>query len=53
MKFCLIVIDTQESLRHRPFFTEHGLPAYLAGRFATLCSVDETLNRENRTGAAA
>ncbi|MFG1283034.1 isochorismatase family protein [Xanthobacter autotrophicus] len=26
----LIVIDTQESFRHRPFFTEDGLAAYLA-----------------------
>ena len=29
MKTCLIVIDVQESFRHRPFFTEQDLPAYL------------------------
>jgi nicotinamidase-related amidase len=32
MKTCLIVIDAQESFRHRPFFTEHDLPAYLAAQ---------------------
>ena len=34
MKSCLIVIDVQESFRHRPFFTEEGLPAYLAAQNA-------------------
>ena len=29
MKTCLIVIDVQESFRHRPFFTAQDLPAYL------------------------
>jgi nicotinamidase-related amidase len=29
MKTCLIVIDAQESFRHRPYFTEHDMPAYL------------------------
>jgi len=29
MKTCLIVIDVQESFRHRPYFTEHDMPAYL------------------------
>jgi len=28
MKTCLIVIDAQESFRHRPFFTATDLPAY-------------------------
>ena len=30
MKTCLIVIDVQESFRHRPFFRADSLPAYLA-----------------------
>lgn len=34
MKSCLIVIDVQESFRHRPFFTEHDLPAYLQAQNA-------------------
>jgi nicotinamidase-related amidase len=29
MKTCLIVIDAQESFRHRPYYTEHDMPAYL------------------------
>lgn len=36
MKSCLIVIDAQESFRHRPFFTEQGLPAYLAAQNALI-----------------
>ena len=28
MKSCLIVIDAQESFRHRPYFTPRDLPAY-------------------------
>ncbi|MGJ7507947.1 isochorismatase family protein [Variovorax sp. GT1P44] len=34
MKTCLIVIDVQESFRHRPYFDERGLPAYLAAQNA-------------------
>ena len=30
MKTCLIVIDVQESFRHRPYFRADSLPAYLA-----------------------
>ena len=29
MKSCLIVIDAQESFRHRPYFTDSDLPDYL------------------------
>jgi nicotinamidase-related amidase len=29
MKTCLIVIDVQESFRHRPYFTKNGMEAYL------------------------
>ena len=29
MKSCLIVIDAQESFRHRPYFTARDLPAYV------------------------
>jgi nicotinamidase-related amidase len=36
MKTCLIVIDVQESFRHRPFFTANGLPAYLAAQNALI-----------------
>ena len=36
MKTCLIVIDAQESFRHRPFFTEADLPAYLAAQNALI-----------------
>jgi len=35
-KSCLIVIDVQESFRHRPFFSENGLPAYLAAQNALI-----------------
>ncbi len=34
MKTCLLVIDAQESFRHRPYFTEQDLPAYLAAQNA-------------------
>jgi len=30
VKTCLIVIDVQESFRHRPYFTDESLPPYLA-----------------------
>ena len=36
MKSCLIVIDVQESFRHRPFFTEQGMCAYLAAQNALI-----------------
>ncbi|AVS81960.1 hydrolase [Paracidovorax avenae] len=36
MKTCLLVIDVQESFRHRPFFSEAGLPAYLAAQNALI-----------------
>lgn len=29
MKSCLVLIDVQESFRHRPYFTERDLPAFL------------------------
>jgi nicotinamidase-related amidase len=32
MKSCLVLIDVQESFRHRPFFTERDLPAYLTAQ---------------------
>ena len=32
MKNCLIVIDAQESFRHRPYYTAHDMPAYLAAQ---------------------
>lgn len=36
MTNCLIVIDVQESFRHRPYFDERGLPAYLAAQNALI-----------------
>jgi len=36
VKTCLLVIDAQESFRHRPFFTEQDLPAYLAAQNALI-----------------
>jgi nicotinamidase-related amidase len=36
MKTCLIVIDAQESFRHRPYFTDHDMPAYLAAQNALI-----------------
>lgn len=36
MNTCLIVIDAQESFRHRPYFSERDLPAYLAAQNALI-----------------
>ena len=36
MKTCLIVIDVQESFRHRPYFTAEDVPAYLAAQNALI-----------------
>ncbi|MEJ6024003.1 cysteine hydrolase family protein [Ramlibacter sp. PS4R-6] len=36
MKSCLVLIDIQESFRHRPFFTERDLPAYLEAQNALI-----------------
>ena len=36
MKSCLIVIDVQESFRHRPFFTSDGLAAFLEAQNALI-----------------
>lgn len=36
MKTCLIVIDVQESFRHRPYSTERDMPAYLAAQNALI-----------------
>lgn len=36
MKTCLLVIDVQESFRHRPYFSEHDLPAYLTAQNALI-----------------
>lgn len=36
MKTCLIVIDAQESFRHRPYSTERDMPAYLAAQNALI-----------------
>ncbi|KRD50211.1 hydrolase [Acidovorax sp. Root275] len=36
MKTCLIVIDVQESFRHRPYFTAQDLPAYLRAQNALI-----------------
>ncbi|MBO9648909.1 MAG: isochorismatase family protein [Variovorax sp.] len=36
MKTCLIVIDVQESFRHRPFFTERDVAPYLSAQNALI-----------------
>ncbi len=36
MKSCLIVIDAQESFRHRPYWSAEGLPSYLAAQNALI-----------------
>lgn len=36
MKSCLVVIDAQESFRHRPYFTERDYPAWLAAQNALI-----------------
>ncbi|GAA4328117.1 isochorismatase family protein [Variovorax defluvii] len=36
MKSCLIVIDAQESFRHRPYFTPRDLGAYVAAQNALI-----------------
>lgn len=41
MKTCLLVIDVQESFRHRPFFTEHGIEDYLQAQNALIAGAEE------------
>lgn len=36
MKSCLLLIDSQESFRHRPYFTQDALPEYLAAQNALI-----------------
>ncbi len=36
MKTCLILIDAQESFRHRPYFTERDLQVYAAAQNAPI-----------------
>lgn len=36
MKSCLIVIDVQESFRHRPYSTERDIPGYLSAQNALI-----------------
>ncbi len=41
MKTCLIVIDVQESFRHRPYSTEIGMAAYLQAQNALIAGCEE------------
>lgn len=41
MKTCLIVIDVQESFRHRPYSTETGMAAYLQAQNALIAGCEE------------
>jgi nicotinamidase-related amidase len=41
MTTCLIVIDVQESFRHRPYFTEDGSAAYLQSQNALIAGCQE------------
>lgn len=36
MNTCLIVIDAQESFRHRPYFSEQDMPTYLVAQNALI-----------------
>ena len=36
MKTCLIVIDAQDSFRHRPYYTVQDMPAYLSAQNALI-----------------
>lgn len=38
MKTCLVLIDVQESFRHRPYFDARDLPAYLAAQNALVAA---------------
>ena len=40
MKTALLVIDVQESFRHRPFWSEADLPAYLAAQNALIAGAE-------------
>lgn len=42
MRTCLIVIDVQESFRHRPYFTDAGMPAYLNAQNALIRGAQAT-----------
>lgn len=42
MKSCLIVIDVQESFRHRPYFTDAGMPTYLRAQNALIHGAQAT-----------
>ncbi len=41
MKTCLIVIDVQESFRHRPYSTESGMAAYLQAQNDLIAGCEE------------
>ena len=41
MSTCLFVIDAQESFRHRPYFTERDLPAYLEAQNALIAGAQK------------
>jgi nicotinamidase-related amidase len=41
MKTCLIVIDVQESFRHRPYSTESGMADYLHAQNALIAGCEE------------
>jgi nicotinamidase-related amidase len=41
MNTALIVIDAQESFRHRPYFTERDMPAYLAAQNALIAAAQK------------
>lgn len=42
MNHCLIVIDAQESFRHRPYFTERDMPAYLQAQNALISAAQKS-----------
>jgi nicotinamidase-related amidase len=41
MQSCLLLIDVQESFRHRPYFTERDVPAYLGAQNALIAACQQ------------
>ncbi len=42
MNSCLFVIDAQQSFKHRPYFSDQGMVAYLAAQNAIIAKFEQT-----------
>jgi nicotinamidase-related amidase len=42
MNSCLLVIDAQQSFKHRPYFSQAGMPAYLAAQNAIIAHFEQS-----------